>query len=117
MVLNLNKYQSLIEKKKNLSDEKQIFEVGKLIGDIETVDVNQTYRKAQQKVYSKGRILKIYTSISRYAAILIFLFYMVYCKFKSGNYRTGNYMSYGIAFSGYFIRWEFYNVAKNKKPT
>jgi len=71
MAQNLNKYQSLIEKKKNLSDEEQVFEAGKLIRDIEMVDVDQAYRKVQQKVYSKGRILKIYTSISRYAAILI----------------------------------------------
>lgn len=66
-----DKFNAFIESKNNLSDAEKVYAAGKLIHDIEEIDVDAAYLSIQQRISTKGRILKMYASFSRYAAILV----------------------------------------------
>lgn len=66
-----NKYKAFVKKRKALSEEEIVFEAGKLIKELDEIDVDSAYAGIQERISSKGRLLHIYTSFSRYAAILI----------------------------------------------
>jgi ferric-dicitrate binding protein FerR (iron transport regulator) len=66
-----NHINAFVEGRKNLSNEEQVFEAGQLIAEIKEVDVDAAYSTIQQRISKKGRLLKLYAVVSRYAAILV----------------------------------------------
>ncbi len=66
-----NHINAFIKGRKNLGNEEQVLEAGKLIGEIEEVEVDTAYFNVQQRISTKGKLLKLYTVVSRYAAILV----------------------------------------------
>ncbi len=66
-----NQINDFVKGRKNLSNEEQVYRAGKLIREIEEVDVDKAFINVQQRISAKGKILRLYTTISRYAAILV----------------------------------------------
>jgi len=71
MTLTSEKYKRFIDRNNKMSKEEQIIDAGKLLSEIDLVDVDGAYRTVEKKISSKGRFLRLYTKISRYAAILV----------------------------------------------
>lgn len=70
-ITNSDRFKTFIESKKNLLDEEQVFEAGKLIDKIGQVDVDSAFFTVQKRISAKGKIIRIYNAVSRYAAILV----------------------------------------------
>uniref|UniRef100_UPI003217BC3A FecR family protein n=1 Tax=uncultured Draconibacterium sp. TaxID=1573823 RepID=UPI003217BC3A len=85
-----NKYKTFVESKKNLTNEEQVFEAGKLIREVEHVDVDSAFQNIQKRISAKGKILRIYSDINRYAAILLLplIFVSIWALLNKSNEPT-----------------------------
>lgn len=66
-----DRFKTFVESKKNLTNEEQVFEAGKLIGEVEQIDIDSAFYNIQKRISAKGKILRIYSTVNRYAAILV----------------------------------------------
>lgn len=66
-----SQFREFIESQKSLSNEEMVFNSGKLIKRTKAIDVDKAYSTVQKQLSSKIRMISIYTTVSRYAAILV----------------------------------------------